>query len=308
MTTTSSSSAAIPLTTEFAPPASCSSLSWVSSDCMKSTCDGVYNIVRTPDTDCFPSGWATTQTWFSPGYYCPTGYTVDKTDIVTSGLGITETQAKCCPEGFAIATKSPLVWYTAEPCTAISSGATTITYTVLGATPTTTTAITYRNPIVHAYPIELRWQSTDHPDPAITSSVTETSPASSATSTTSTTSTAAADNTSGLSPGAKAGIGAGVAVAAISVIALALLFWFRQKRSRKSSAQAPDGSVRDGPAFKKTVPSEPVELPTHSDPWTPELHGDFSPMSELGSDRVCSERGYSARTHSERAHSEYGQI
>lgn len=96
-TSTSSTSGAIPLTTVFTPPASCTSVNWVSSDCKKSTCEGVYNIVQTTDTDCYPSGWAKTATWFSPGLFCPTGYTVNNTNVVTSGLGITETQARCCP-------------------------------------------------------------------------------------------------------------------------------------------------------------------------------------------------------------------
>lgn len=96
-TATAATSAAIPLTTVFKPPASCTSVNVVSSDCLGSTCDGLYNIVQTTDTNCYPSGWATTATWFSPGVYCPAGYTVNDTNVVTSGLGITETQARCCP-------------------------------------------------------------------------------------------------------------------------------------------------------------------------------------------------------------------
>lgn len=106
-TPTSASSAAIPLTTVFTPPVSCSSVNWVSSDCLKSTCEGVYNIVQTTDTNCYPSGWATTATWFSPGLYCPTGYTINDTNVVTSGLDITETQARCCPS-YGAAPKSCL--------------------------------------------------------------------------------------------------------------------------------------------------------------------------------------------------------
>lgn len=47
-----------------------------------------------------------------------------------------------------------------------------------------------------------------------------------------------------------------------------------------------------------------MELPTY----TPELHGNFSPASELDSDRGFSERGYSEHGHSEGARSEFGQI
>lgn len=58
----------------------------------------------------------------------------------------------------------------------------------------------------------------------------------------------------------------------------------------------------------KAPQQEPVELPEHSGPWTPELYGNFSPPSELDSDRGFSDRGYSEQGHSDRAHSEFGQI
>ncbi|KAF3398335.1 hypothetical protein F1880_005964 [Penicillium rolfsii] len=319
-TTTAASSAAIPLTTVFTPPASCTSVNVVSSECPGSTCDGLYNIVQTTGPNCFPSGWATTATWFSPGLFCPTGYTVNDTNVVTSGLGITETQARCCPSGYTIATELKAPWWTPEPCTKISTKVTVLEFTVLGATPTTTTAITYTNPIIHAYPIELRWQSTDSVDSGMESSATVALTSSSATSTSSSTSststsistptstsssTGTASTSSGLSTGAKAGIGVGVAAAAIIVIMLSLLIWFRRRRNQKASSTQPStGYARDGSIFRKTAKQDPVELPTH----TPELHGNFSPASELDSDRGFSERGYSEHGYSEGARSEYGQI
>ncbi|CEO58936.1 hypothetical protein PMG11_03628 [Penicillium brasilianum] len=303
-TSTSSTSAAIPLTTVFTPPASCTSVNWVSSDCQKSTCDGVYNIVQTTDTDCYPSGWAKTATWFSPGLFCPTGYTVNNTNVVTSGLGITETQARCCPSGYAFATKALEYWWTPEPCTKISKTTTVIDYTVLGVTPTTTTAVTYTHPIIHAYPVELRWQSTDSVDAVVESSATVMLTSSTGTSASSTSTPSSSSASSGLSTGAKAGIGIGVAAAAIIVIVLSLLFWFRRRRTQKASTQTSDDYSRDGSVFDRAPRQEPVELPTY----TPELHGNFSPASELASDQTYSEQGYSEHGHSEGAQSEVGQF
>ncbi|KAJ5883615.1 uncharacterized protein N7473_010501 [Penicillium subrubescens] len=306
-TATAATSAAIPLTTVFTPPASCTSVNLVSSDCSKSTCDGLYNIVQTTDTNCYPSGWATTATWFSPGLYCPTGYTVNDTNVVTSGLGITETQARCCPSGYAFATQLQAPWWTPEPCTKISTTTTVLEFTILGATPTTTTAITYKNPIIHAYPIELRWQSTDSVDGGVKSSATVELTSSSGTSATSTsTSTGGASTSTGLSTGAKAGIGVGVAAAAIIAIILSLLFWVRRRRNQKAVSTLPSaGHTRGGSIFKKTPQQEPVELPTY----TPELHGSFSPHSELdSSDRGFSERGYSEHGHSEERAASLGRL
>lgn len=98
--TTSSSStstAAVPLTTVFTPPASCDKLHWVSSKCLESTCKGIYNIVRATDPACFPSGWETTKTGFSPGLSCPANYYVNTSDVVVLGVDATETHATCCP-------------------------------------------------------------------------------------------------------------------------------------------------------------------------------------------------------------------
>ena len=96
-TTSSASAAAVPLTTSFIPPASCDRQTWVSSDCQLSTCKGIYNIVRLTDSNCFPSGWETSQTAFSPGLICPSGYSINTQQTVTQGVGAIETQASCCP-------------------------------------------------------------------------------------------------------------------------------------------------------------------------------------------------------------------
>lgn len=92
------------------------------------------------------------------------------------------------------------------------------------------------------------------------------------------------------------------------MIVLGLLFWFRRRKNQKSLTQTSGDYGQEGSILKKKRQQEPVELPAHPALWTPELHGDFSPASELDSDRGLSERGYSEHGHSEGTHSEFGQI
>lgn len=101
MTTTTSPATTvapnIPLTTLFTPPAWCDSHSWVSSDCPgTNTCTGIYNIVRATETECYPSGWQASATYFSPGI-CPSGYSTGTNILSYIGASGTETRATCCP-------------------------------------------------------------------------------------------------------------------------------------------------------------------------------------------------------------------
>ncbi|KAJ5173026.1 hypothetical protein N7492_005619 [Penicillium capsulatum] len=244
--TSGSDSAAVPLTTVFTPPASCSSLHWVSSKCLESTCKGIYNIVAATDSDCYPSGWATSATGFSPGLSCPANWSVGTSNVVVLGVGATETHATCCPTGYTVAKSSPQVWYTPEPCMSISKGTTIIDYTVVGVTPSSTTRVTYKNPIVHAYPVGLTYRSTDSASPS--TSPPSTSPPSASATATAADAAAAGTSSGGLSTGAKAGIGVGVAVAGLIIIVLGCFMFLRSRKNQKGAAQATAVAPAPAPA------------------------------------------------------------
>ncbi|KAJ5981139.1 hypothetical protein N7481_008437 [Penicillium waksmanii] len=256
----------LPLTTFFKPPSSCDNLSWVSSDCLGSTCERIYNIVRATETQCYPSGWSTLATAFSPGIICPGGYSIAATSLISFGAASTETQATCCPSGFTVATENSQAWYEREPCLMRSKGVTTLTYTIIGTTPITTTAITYSNPVVHAMPIGIMWQSTDTTSSPTTTSSTLTTkrPIPIPTS---------AQNHSSLSSGAKTGIGIGVS---IGVVAIALVFGaffcFRRRRTRGSTLQALSEDDSKQKKFSNRIPTELNDSSSTS--WTAELSGD----------------------------------
>lgn len=133
----------------------------------------------------------------------------------------------------------------------ISRGTTTIEYTVVGASPTTTTQMVYKNPIVHAFPVGLTYRSTDNASP--TTSPPTTSPTPSPTETP----TSTQSSSGGLSTGAKAGIGVGVGVGGLIILALGFFFLFRWKKHQKGAAQAQGpGSVPTAGPFT-SPPSAP---------------------------------------------------
>ncbi|KAJ5358196.1 hypothetical protein N7541_005354 [Penicillium brevicompactum] len=248
ITTGATPASNIPLTTLFIPPTSCDNLSWVSSDCAGTTCEGIYNIVRATETECYPSGWETSATTFSPGVLCPSGYSFAATTLALFGAASIETRATCCPSGYTVATRNAQEWYEREPCIATSTGVTSITYTIVGTTPTTTTAITYSDPLIHAMPVGIAWQSTD-----IKSTMTGTS--------TSTTNPGSEDNTSGLSTGAKAGIGVGVSAGVIAlIVALIALVWLRRRGNKVTQDSAPPTHTDDCSTPQKTTTQDHAEL------------------------------------------------
>ncbi|EPS25827.1 hypothetical protein PDE_00763 [Penicillium oxalicum 114-2] len=297
---TSTRTAPVPLTTVFNPPSSCSRLEQVSSECQKD-CSGLYNIVQTTDPNCFPSGWATTATWFSPGINCPKGYTINDSNTVTSGLQITETQARCCPSGYTIATDLPHTWWTAEPCTKVIDTTTTLEFTVYsatGASPTITTQMTITGPIIHAYPVELRWQSTDsqflvpgqttaptgasltNASPSPASTPADSPPTS--TSSSISPSSSSSSSSSGLSTGTKAGIGIGVAAGAIAIIALVFFLWRRRGKKNRMQYPGDDDDPSDEIPVRQVPGHMPVELPTPVGTRSQEVHGQSRPWaSEL---------------------------
>lgn len=297
MSTTATASYA--LTTLFTPPSSCGDVTWVSSTCPSSSCEPVYNIVRLTETECYPSGWDTTATLFSPGLVCPSGYTI--ADETTSSYGATkaETLATCCPRyelptlrydfdpdwrltyfrpfsGYSYTTSSAETWWITEPCYMTSATTTTITYTIEGTSPTTTTTITYAYPKVHAMPVGLAWQESD------LSLSTAISASASTTAASTSTSTSSSSSNSGLSTGAKAGVGVGVAVGAILIAsAIGAFLYFRRKKQNSPEITyhetARDETVREEPVGELSgIPqSYPSEL-GGSTPMPVELAGDES--------------------------------
>ncbi|KAJ5294025.1 hypothetical protein N7508_008846 [Penicillium antarcticum] len=251
----------IPLTTVFTPPASCDNFSWISSDCLGTTCRGVYNIVRATETECYPSGWASSATTFSPGLVCPSGYSIAATTLASYGVASIETRATCCPSGFTIATESPLAWYTPEPCIRTTDVATTITFTVVGVTPATTTAYTWTTPIYHAMPVGIAWQSSDTISTSVDVTPTATSETNPATTNSASATTSAASSSggssSGLSTGAKAGIGVGVSVGVIAIaLAIGAIFWLRRRKSSNSHQQVSSGYGSTAKTPSHGVPTE----------------------------------------------------
>lgn len=78
------------LTTTFIPAPSCT------TDIYTNTASNFYYLGDSPSA-CFPTGWASTSQFFSPGV-CPQGYTqaCSSTQLVSGGRAV-ETQATCCP-------------------------------------------------------------------------------------------------------------------------------------------------------------------------------------------------------------------
>ncbi|KAJ5748946.1 uncharacterized protein N7511_010642 [Penicillium nucicola] len=291
-TTTAPATAALPLTTVFTPPATCDNFSWISSDCLGSTCKGVYNIVRATETECFPSGWATSATTFSPGLVCPSGYSIAGTTLASFGAASIETRATCCPSGFSVAASSPLAWYTSEPCIRTTDVATTITFNVVGVTPTTTTVYTWASPVYHARAVGLAWQSSDTistsvdimPTTATTATAKTTAndsgPAATSPGATTSVASSAGGSSSGLSTGAKAGIGVGVSVGVLAIaLAFGVFFWLRRRRAHGSLEQVPSeyGSTR-----KTASHGRPTELEDMSSTsGATELPAEVSGLHEL---------------------------
>ncbi|KAH6677417.1 hypothetical protein B0J14DRAFT_584205 [Halenospora varia] len=189
-----------------------------------------------PTSTCYPSSWASTQQYFSPGI-CPTGYTSGCLSTTSA-----ETRAICCPSSwFCDTATNSLIgdvmyskpWVAANPCAYYPSGNVSVRY---GFTQfSTTSGIT-----VNAPGISVRWKEADFVSTTSTSSTSSTSSVSTP-SQTGTPATASAP--SGLSAGAKAGIGVGVAVAVLGFLAALAFFILRRRRAKKGEM---DGHTQEG--------------------------------------------------------------
>ncbi|KAL4888085.1 hypothetical protein BDV59DRAFT_149826 [Aspergillus ambiguus] len=219
-----------PLTTTFTPPASClqtlSSVSYYVGDTAESTTFYGHWFDDTGVT-CLPTGtvpesilasptyWGTY--WYSPGLYCPTGWsTAGLLDTTWNGLEVTGSTsgAICCPSSMSF-------YAGGHECSQVISAKETITLARSGVVVTSSLA----TPItVYADGIPLIWEKSDLPKTASAS----TTPLSTQTSTQPAT---AHIKSGGLSEGAKIGIGIGVPLGAIA-IGVAIFFYFFKRHTR----------------------------------------------------------------------------
>jgi hypothetical protein len=80
------------LTTTFIPPTSCFQDLYATND------GNIYLGPSASATECYPSGWNTNPGFFfSPGLFCPSGYTTDLIGRETVAQA-TETRVTCCPK------------------------------------------------------------------------------------------------------------------------------------------------------------------------------------------------------------------
>ncbi|KAE8443388.1 hypothetical protein EG329_001947 [Mollisiaceae sp. DMI_Dod_QoI] len=236
-------SSAGPLTTTFTPAASCT------NDFYTNTVSNWYSIGGESPDQCFPSGWASTSQYFSPGV-CPDGYTQACSNWSASGTN-TETRATCCPTGFFCYTLTAFN-FPGQACASIFANEITTIVTDPTALTTMVATLHTKTEAVNGYGISIRYNakdfvsstSTSTPSSS-TSSSTSNSPSSSFSSTASSQTEAAtsslsvpaspsSSSSSGLSTGAKAGVGVGVS-AAVLIALLALVLFILKKRKAMSA-------------------------------------------------------------------------
>ncbi|POR32809.1 Uncharacterized protein TPAR_06999 [Tolypocladium paradoxum] len=233
-----------PLTTTFSRPQDCT---------------GVYQslglAMMDVQTTCLPDGFKSqSESYFSPGLVCPSGYVSachDNTGVAS------QTTVTCCPTlksdvTLSCVTTSTLksVWSTLF-CTWIApSQKTSLPVTVSGNGVTSTEMRELRSPAgLNAFGVRMVYQKTDleattktgstkRPDAGPTSSAgPRPSPSAS----------------SGLSTGAKVAIGVVVPLVVLAILAGVLLWWWRRRRRQR----APGGPLYK---YEKTGPQPHAEL------------------------------------------------
>ncbi|KAJ5193993.1 hypothetical protein N7491_001326 [Penicillium cf. griseofulvum] len=264
-----------PLTTTFTPPTTCLQTLSVNS----------FYVGGTPTTatfygnwfgfdagySCLPTGtmpgtllasptyWGTY--WYSPGLYCPTGWTTaGELGPSWNGLHVTGSTsgAICCPSSMSF-------YATDHQCREVISEKATITIGMSGVVVTSTleTPIT-----VYADGIPLIWEKSDLPkttSASTTSLSTQTSTAAGATGSSSSNN----NRSGGLSEGAKIGIGIGIPMAAIA-IGVAIFFYFLNRH--KTAKEEPHAEIYDSPRGRGVLSelaakenSQPFELGSRGD-------------------------------------------
>ncbi|OJD26472.1 hypothetical protein ACJ73_02148 [Blastomyces percursus] len=244
---------AIPLTSVFTPPSSCSS-SWTYEEAYYNSVTGgllMQNAFNTRDPNCFPpffegTGRGQIQQVYSPGY-CPQGYTSPVATTVNE-----VTTAICCPSDYTYFTTVTTINFYSQ--TTIFAGCIS---TFPESSTTTVVARTGQANLAHSVvtgpitmwgqPILVQFQSKDlslYTNASTTTSSPSTSTTASQTSTQPTPSQPASNNqppptslppsSDGNEPGLSAGAKAGIAIGAVGAVAIliGLVFFIRLSRRR----------------------------------------------------------------------------
>jgi hypothetical protein len=149
--------------------------------------------------------------------------------------------------------------FTSRPC--VSNSISYQSYRVPSATSVSVSSMGEDG--VFAYPVSIRWRSTDFSNPT-TSSSRQTS---SDTQATSTDAAQPATGSGGLTTGAKIGIGLGVSLGVLAVIVLALgFFWFRRRKQGEQELAPKTQIEADSGQIVEKFSSQRFELPARSAP------------------------------------------
>lgn len=269
-----------PLTTTFTPPSACFTGLYLDPYENPPYAEAWVGKLG-PGTQCIPNGPnPTLSSYFSPGIYCPSGYTVACSTEENIG-SITQTQATCCPsisvlngisaEPFSCQTQSDMPWYKTYGCTMnfgsqVDDKALTYTYTADSSTVLTTlTANSTWG--VNAYSVQLAWQASDLLTTTTSAGRSGSSNGSGAsgpgvvTVTATSTSTAGQDGKESASGGlstttTKIAIGVVIPVVILSAIALGTFLLMKRRKKHVAQAKihghgAPDyNGGADGPVDK----------------------------------------------------------
>ncbi|KAL6707676.1 hypothetical protein ACN47E_003797 [Coniothyrium glycines] len=224
------------LTTTFTPPARCTQDPW------QMTWDEAQNahyglLGGSGYSSCLPPSFTPdTSFYYSPGLYCPAGYSTacSSTQVIGSE---TATIATCCPSGFSCQgrTRSAYPWEYTLGCTSACSSSYSLTYTDASTLIPTTCNLGFG---LNAYSVQLRYRSADlatRSPPASSSPASVTAAAAPAPTTSLSAATSAPSSPGpddGLSTGAKAGIGVGSVLGVALVAAICSLAWVLRSKSR----------------------------------------------------------------------------
>ncbi|KUJ10711.1 uncharacterized protein LY89DRAFT_249366 [Mollisia scopiformis] len=256
--------AAGPLTTTFTPSPACTNDFY--------TAPTYYSIGGPLASTCFPSGWASTSQYFSPGV-CPEGYTQ-----ACASISASETFATCCPSGYVCYT--PTIFnFVGQACASVFTSQITTTVTDGSALTVLLATLHTKTEAVNGYGVSIRYNANDFATSSSSSSAPTTSSSSGSSTSNSassaTTSPPASPSTtasSGLSTGAKAGIGIGIA--AVGLLALVALGFFIMKKRRRA---LPDYTVHEADGIgKQGWDGQPKVHKVSS-----AVHEVFTPPSEL---------------------------
>ncbi|QSS52583.1 hypothetical protein I7I53_08273 [Histoplasma capsulatum var. duboisii H88] len=293
---------AIPLTTVFTPPSSCSS-SWTYEGSYYNSVTGgllIQNVFASHDFNCFPpsfegSGRGQNQQVYSPGF-CPVGYT---SPAATTVNGVTT--AVCCPSDYTYyTTLTTINFYSSTTIFAgciseFPEGGTTTVLARTGQERLVNSVVT--GPVsMWGQPLVVQFKSADlslftdaltTSSPSTTGTTGQTSSPTDTRSRSATPSQAANNNqpsstsspdsfrpsgdnaSTGLSAGAKAGIGVGVA--GLALLLAALVFFIRRSRRRRNAHMPPLNAVQELDAGTSHAGTSHAGT-SHAGFWAPKLY------------------------------------